>query len=66
MIAASSRPGDRVADVFAGSGTVGAVARDLGRRYVLVDSHPDAIAIMRTRLPEATFIGPPPSLASGK
>ncbi|HEX3612093.1 MAG TPA: site-specific DNA-methyltransferase [Sporichthyaceae bacterium] len=50
MVAASSRPGDRVADFFAGSGTLGAVARDLGRRYLLVDSHPDAIETMRARL----------------
>ncbi|HEX3829842.1 MAG TPA: DNA methyltransferase [Sporichthyaceae bacterium] len=60
MIAASSRPGDRVADFFAGSGTVGAVARDLGRRYLLVDSHPDAIATMRTRLGTPTLDRDPP------
>src|SRR6478609_4477109 len=36
MVLASSRPGDRVADFFAGSGTLGAVAAATGRRYVLV------------------------------
>lgn len=50
MIAASSRPGDRVLDFFAGSGTTGAVARALGRRFVLVDQNPEAIAVMRARL----------------
>ena len=50
MIAASTRPGDRVLDFFAGSGTTGAVARALGRRFVLVDENPEAIAVMRARL----------------
>jgi site-specific DNA-methyltransferase (adenine-specific) len=50
MVQASTRPGDWVLDFFAGSGTLGAVARASGRRFVLVDSNPEAIAVMRTRL----------------
>jgi len=50
MVLASSRPGDRVADFFAGSGTLGAVATATGRRYVLVDANPEAVAIMERRL----------------
>jgi site-specific DNA-methyltransferase (adenine-specific) len=50
MVLASSRPGDRVADFFAGSGTLGAVAAAAGRRYVLVDANPEAVAIMERRL----------------
>ena len=50
MVQASSRPGDWVLDFFAGSGTVGAVAGKLGRRFVLVDDNPDAIRVMRQRL----------------
>lgn len=50
IVQASSRPGDRVLDFFAGSGTTGAVARQLGRRVVLVDSNPDAIEVIRGRL----------------
>jgi len=50
MVQASSRQGDWVLDFFAGSGTLGAVARTLGRRFVLVDSSPEALAVMRTRL----------------
>ncbi len=50
IVAASSRPGDRVADFFAGSGTLGAVAAQLGRRYVLIDSSADAVEVMRKRL----------------
>jgi site-specific DNA-methyltransferase (adenine-specific) len=50
MVQASTRPGDWCLDPFAGSGTLGAVARDLERRYVLVDSSPDAIEVARKRL----------------
>jgi site-specific DNA-methyltransferase (adenine-specific) len=50
LVAASSRPGGWCLDPFAGSGTLGAVCSELGRRYVLVDSQPDAIAVMRSRL----------------
>jgi site-specific DNA-methyltransferase (adenine-specific) len=39
-----------VLDFFAGSGTLGAVAKQLGRRYVLIDSNPEAVAVMRRRL----------------
>jgi site-specific DNA-methyltransferase (adenine-specific) len=53
IVQASSRPGDRVLDFFAGSGTTGAVAGDLGRRYVLIDRNPEAVEVMRARLPEA-------------
>jgi site-specific DNA-methyltransferase (adenine-specific) len=50
MVQASTRPGDVVLDFFAGSGTLGAVARTLGRHYVLIDCNPDAVAVMRRRL----------------
>jgi site-specific DNA-methyltransferase (adenine-specific) len=50
VISASSAPDSRVLDFFAGSGTTGAVARQLGRRFVMVDSNPDAIATMQKRL----------------
>ncbi len=52
MVSASTRPGDRCLDFFAGSGTLGAVAAQLGRHYVLIDSNPEAVEIMRARLPE--------------
>ena len=50
IVAASSRPGGWCLDFFAGSGTLGAVCAELGRRYVLVDSNPQAVAVMRARL----------------
>jgi site-specific DNA-methyltransferase (adenine-specific) len=50
MVQASTEPGDWCLDFFAGSGTLGAVAAKLGRRYVLIDSNPEAVAVMRKRL----------------
>jgi site-specific DNA-methyltransferase (adenine-specific) len=50
IVSASSRPGGWCLDPFAGSGTLGAVCRALGRHYVLVDSNPTAIEVMRERL----------------
>ena len=50
MVQASTRPGDWCLDFFCGSGTLGAVAAKLGRRYVLADSNPEAVAIARRRL----------------
>ncbi|MCA9054414.1 MAG: RsmD family RNA methyltransferase, partial [Planctomycetaceae bacterium] len=44
------RPGDLVLDFFAGSGTTGEAAARHGRDAILVDSHPDAIETMRSRL----------------
>jgi site-specific DNA-methyltransferase (adenine-specific) len=56
MVQASTRPGDWVLDFFAGSGTLGAVAAQLGRRFVLVDEYPEAIAVMKRRLASAEFV----------
>jgi site-specific DNA-methyltransferase (adenine-specific) len=50
FVQASSRPGDLCLDPFAGSGTLGAVAAALGRRYLLIDESPEAVAVMRARL----------------
>jgi site-specific DNA-methyltransferase (adenine-specific) len=49
IISASSRQGDTVLDFFAGSGTTGAAALELGRNFVLVDSNPEAIEVMKQR-----------------
>ncbi len=50
MVLASTRPGDWCLDFFAGSGTLGAAAAKLGRRYVLIDSSEEAVAVMERRL----------------
>jgi site-specific DNA-methyltransferase (adenine-specific) len=50
IIHASTAPDDWCLDFFAGSGTLGAVAQQLGRRFVLIDENPEAVAIMRRRI----------------
>ena len=65
IVQASSKPGDRVLDFFAGSGTTGAVAAQLGRRYLLVDRNPEAVEIMRARLPAATRLLHSPDTGAG-
>jgi len=50
IVQASSREGDWCLDFFAGSGTLGAAALELGRRAVLCDSNPEAAEVMRGRL----------------
>ena len=55
IIQASSKPGDFVLDFFAGSGTTGFVANELGRRFILVDQNPESIEVIKDRLPKGSF-----------
>jgi site-specific DNA-methyltransferase (adenine-specific) len=50
IIQASSQPGDLVLDFFAGSGTTGAVAAELGRKFILIDQNPESIEVISKRL----------------
>lgn len=52
IIKASSNEGDIVLDCFAGSGTTGAVAEKLNRKWIIVDSGKLAIYTMQKRLME--------------
>jgi 16S rRNA G966 N2-methylase RsmD len=52
VISYYSFKGDVVLDPFAGSGTVGASAVRLGRRFVLFEIAPEYIALMRQAAPE--------------
>jgi site-specific DNA-methyltransferase (adenine-specific) len=63
IVQASTRPGDWCLDFFAGSGTLGAVAAKLGRRYVLIDSNPEAMRVMQARL--APLAGGASTVAAG-
>ena len=59
IIAASSNPGDVVMDFFAGSGTTGMAARQLGRAFMLIDNNEEALKVMAKRfdgLPDVRFI----------
>ena len=63
IVAVHTNPGDLVLDFFAGSGTTGEAAARNGRRFLLVDANPEAIAVMRERLafadPEISKHPPP-------
>jgi len=50
MILAGSRPGDVVCDPFMGSGTTGAVAVRLGRRFVGIDLKPEYVDVSARRI----------------
>ena len=50
IILSSSRPGDLVADLFAGSGTAAAVSRKEGRKYIAVDSSGFSMMTFRKRI----------------
>lgn len=52
IILASSNPGETVLDFFAGSGTTGAVCKQLDRNCILMDNNPEAIEVMKKRLEE--------------
>ena len=50
VIQASSKEDDLVLDFFAGSGTTGAAAAELGRNFILIDQNPESIAVIKERL----------------
>lgn len=54
MIRASTRPGDVVLDVFAGSGTTGQVARSLGRGFCLIEASPSYVVLATARVDAPT------------
>jgi site-specific DNA-methyltransferase (cytosine-N4-specific) len=49
-IRSSTRPGEHVLDPFFGSGTVGLVAGELGRKYIGIELHPEYLALAKERL----------------
>jgi site-specific DNA-methyltransferase (adenine-specific) len=55
IIQASSKEGDTVLDFFAGSGTTGFVANELGRKFILIDQNPESIEVIKGRLPGGSF-----------
>ncbi len=59
IVQASSNPGDLVLDFFAGSGTFGEAAMEMGREFILVDSNIQALDVMKRRFaghPDVNFV----------
>jgi modification methylase len=50
VLLATSRPGDLVFDPFCGTGTTGAVAKRLGRRFIGIERDPGYAALARQRI----------------
>lgn len=50
IVAVHSEPGDTVLDFFAGSGTTGDAALELGRSAILIDDNREALQVMQERL----------------
>ncbi|MDX8376664.1 MAG: site-specific DNA-methyltransferase [Mariprofundales bacterium] len=50
IINVHSNPDDVVLDFFAGSGTTGESAAKNGRKFILIDSNPEAVAVIHKRL----------------
>lgn len=50
IVKVHSNPGDLLVDFFAGSGTLGEAAAQLGRDFFLIDNNPEAIKVMIERL----------------
>lgn len=53
MITNYSKPGDVVADLFAGSGTVCLVAMELGRKFIYNDVSEDKVVMAKKRIDDA-------------
>lgn len=49
FVAVHTDPDDLVVDPFAGSGTTGAAAKELGRRWLCIDSSTEAVRVMLQR-----------------
>jgi site-specific DNA-methyltransferase (adenine-specific) len=64
IVQASTAPDDWCLDFFAGSGTLGAVAKALGRRYVLIDSNPEAVTVSEQRLGKSVEVNEPRSASA--
>ncbi|HEV2189679.1 MAG TPA: site-specific DNA-methyltransferase [Stellaceae bacterium] len=54
VLLASTRPGDIVLDPFCGTGTTGAVAKRLGRRFLGIERDPAYAALARERIAAVT------------
>ena len=65
IIRCSTRPGDLVADLFAGSGTTALAAAQLGRRFLSADLSPLALTVSRKRLLDTQMTVTAPSAAPG-
>lgn len=58
IILASTKPGDLILDPFFGSGTTGAVAKYLGRRWLGIEADQTYVDLARKRIDDVTPLAP--------
>jgi modification methylase len=58
VLLGTSRPGDVVLDPFAGTGTTGAAARRLGRRFIGIERDSDYVKAARERIASVEPLSP--------
>lgn len=58
VILASTRPGDVILDPFFGTGTTGAAARRLGRRYIGIEREAEYVALAEARIAQVVPVAP--------
>ncbi len=58
VILASSKPGDLIVDPFFGTGTTGAAAKRLGRRFIGIEREADYVAVAKKRIAQVIATAP--------
>jgi site-specific DNA-methyltransferase (adenine-specific) len=66
IILASSNPGDIVLDPFFGSGTTGAVAKKLGRRWIGIEREESYVQMARERIDRVDLLADPRDLVGAE
>jgi len=65
VILASSRPGDVILDPFFGTGTTGAAAKRLGRRFIGIEREAEYLALARERIAKIVPVAPEEMVVTG-
>jgi modification methylase len=65
VILASSRPGDVILDPFFGTGTTGAAAKRLGRRFIGIEREDGYVALARERIAKVQPASPEEVMVTG-
>jgi len=65
VILASSRPGDVILDPFFGTGTTGAAAKRLGRRFIGIERETEYLALARERIAKIVPVAPEEMVVTG-
>ena len=65
VILASTRPGDVILDPFFGTGTTGAAARRLGRRFIGIERESDYVKLAEARIASVVPVAPEDLMVTG-